>query len=387
MARKIMIKRSFFIKSPSQAVVTRSHCSTGKVEVIGGIKVKIGILLSGGVDSAVALYQLRNEGYEIVAYHMKTMKDEFFLNRQIKHKICCSPSDTADAKLIAKTAGVPLKVVDLHEIFKEKIITYYLQEYARGRTPNPCYFCNRFIKFGYLMDLMIEDGVDVISSGHYARVADGKLLRALDKEKDQSYFLASIEKERLKKIVFPNGDKTKDEIRDIAKKAGIHVHSKAESQDLCFIPDGDQKRFFEEQGIKIKSGPIFDKYGKKIGEHTGLINYTIGQRKIGVSAGERVYVTRICADRNALIVGNEKDVQSDKFSVIDFNLLVDIDKNFEATVKVRKNSTEVPCKVSLENHRVIVKTTMPVFAVAPGQAAVFYRGDIVIGAGIIEKIL
>nr|WP_041446575.1 tRNA 2-thiouridine(34) synthase MnmA [Pseudothermotoga thermarum] len=348
---------------------------------------KIGVMLSGGVDSAVALATLKEEGHRIVAYHMKTMPDEFFVNREIKHKVCCSPSDTLDAKIIANQFGVPLKIVNLHEVFHEKIITYFLNEYKSGRTPNPCFMCNQKIKFGYLMDLMLADGMDMVASGHYARIIDGKLYKAIDKERDQSYFLASVERHRLEKIIFPNGDKTKEQVREIAKKYSIHVHSKKDSQDLCFIPDGDHERFFIEHGVQVKPGPIFDKYGRKIGEHKGLIHYTIGQRKLGISVGERLYVKRLCAERNAVIVGTLEDVKSDKFIVKDLNLLIDCPKRFKATVKIRRNFNEESCEVEITNNVAVVKTEKPLFAVTPGQAAVFYDGDLVIGGGIIDSVL
>ncbi len=352
-----------------------------------GDGLKIGVLLSGGVDSAVALYTLQKQGHEVTAYHMKTMYDEFYVQKQIKHKVCCSPSDTFDAQMIAQRLKVPLKIINLQDIFKKSIIDYYLKEYELGRTPNPCYMCNRLIKFGYMMDLMLQDGVDAVSSGHYARVINGNLYKAVSKEKDQSYFLSSIDRERLKKIVFPNGDKTKDEIREIAKKADIHVHNKSESQDLCFIPDSDQLCFFQEHGFTPRPGPIFDKKGKKIGEHNGLVNYTIGQRKIGISTGERKYVIRICAKENALIVGDEKDVYADTFSVKDLNILADLGDRFSCTVKVRKNSQEVQCTVIVKDFSATVKADVPIFAVTPGQVAVFYEDEKVLAAGIIDEVL
>ncbi len=348
---------------------------------------RIGVLLSGGVDSAVALYTLMMEGHEVIAYHMKTMYDEFYVERQVKHKVCCSPSDTFDAQMIAKQLGVVLKIVNLQDVFKKSIIDYYLKEYTLGRTPNPCYFCNRMIKFGYVMDLMLQDGVDLVASGHYARVLDGKLYKAISKQKDQSYFLASIDRERLRKIVFPNGDRTKDQIREIAKKAKIHVHNKNESQDLCFIPDSDQIRFFQEHGIAIKPGPIVDKNGKKIGEHTGLVKYTIGQRKIGISTGQKNYVIEICAEKNALMVGTEEDVYAKKFSVKKLNILSDLSDRFISTVKVRKNSPESPCTVTITNDFAIVESEKPIFAITPGQVAVFYKDDMVLASGIIDEVL
>jgi tRNA-specific 2-thiouridylase len=348
---------------------------------------RVGVLLSGGVDSAVALYSLLEAGHDVIAYHMKTMPDEFYLAKQIKHKVCCSPADTFDAQLIAKHFSVPIKVIHVEDVFRRTVVDYYLEEYKNGRTPNPCYLCNRLIKFGFVMDLILNEGADKIASGHYARIIDGKLYRALDKEKDQSYFLASIERHRLAKIIFPNGDKTKSQVREIAAKANIHVHSKQESQDLCFIPDGDQESFFRENGIEFNEGPIYDVHGKELGRHKGLIRYTVGQRRLGVSLGSRTYVVRIDAQRNAIIVGKEEDVYRNKFSVSHLNFLVDLPKEFSAFVKVRKNTLEVPCFVRHNGSEAEIETKEPLFAVTPGQAAVFYDGELVLGSGIIEEVL
>ncbi len=348
---------------------------------------RVGVLLSGGVDSAVALYTLQKQGHEVIAYHMKTMDDHFYIQREIKHKVCCSPSDTFDAQKIASQLMVPLKIINLQDVFRKLIIDYYLKEYEKGRTPNPCYFCNQLIKFGYVMDLILKDNVDFVASGHYARVIDGKLYKAINRDKDQSYFLSSIKRDSLKRIIFPNGDRTKTEIREMARRANIHVYNKTESQDLCFIPDSDQQRFFKEFGITVKPGPILDMNGNKIGEHKGLVNYTVGQRRIGLSTGEKRYVVKICPKENALIVGNEKDVYSDSFCVSNLNILTDLSEKFISTVKVRKNSEEIPCTVILKDDLAIVKTDKPIFAVTPGQVAVFYKDEMVLASGIIDTIL
>lgn len=348
---------------------------------------KIGVLLSGGVDSAVALYSLLESGHDVVAYHMKTMPDEFYLERQIKHKVCCSPLDSLDAQLIAQRFKVPFKVLHVENFFHSNIVEYYINEYKGGRTPNPCYLCNRLVKFGFVMDRILEDGMDMVASGHYARIIDGKLYKALYEEKDQSYFLASIERQRLSRIIFPNGDKTKQQVREIAAKAQIHVHSKRESQDLCFIPDGVQEKFFQDHGVTFEPGPMYDVQGREIGQHRGLVNYTIGQRKIGVSLGKKMYVVRLDARRNALIVGEERDVYRDRFTVNQLNLLIDLPKEFKAKVKVRKNSPEISCHVRHDGFKAEVKSDEPIFAVTPGQIAVFYDGDLVLGGGIIEDNL
>ncbi|RKX48010.1 MAG: tRNA 2-thiouridine(34) synthase MnmA, partial [Thermotoga sp.] len=212
---------------------------------------KVGIALSGGVDSAVALYQLLEEGHEVKAYHMKTLKDEFFAKKTIKKKICCSPSDTMDAIKIAKKLGVELEIVDLSDSFKELIVRRFKDDLLKGLTPNPCVHCNRLIKFGILMDRALEDGMKLFASGHFARIVYSEkygkkmIAKAKDQKKDQSYFLALLSPERIDKLVFPNGNSTKEENRELAERIELHVSAKPESQDVCFIPDGKIESFLE----------------------------------------------------------------------------------------------------------------------------------------------
>lgn len=346
---------------------------------------KIGVALSGGVDSAVALYTLLKAGHKVTAYHIKTMPDEFYITREIKHKVCCSPSDTYDARMIADKFGVELKIVHMESFFRNTVISYFLSEHKKGRTPNPCYFCNRWVKFGKLFDLMIEDGMEMVSSGHYARIIDGKLYKAVDKQKDQSYFLSSIDRRKLSKIIFPNGEHMKEEIREIAKEAGIHVYNKTESQDLCFIPDGDQKRFLQENGLDFDKGYIVDESGKILGEHEGISLYTIGQRKLKIATGKKLYVISKDPVNNILIVGEKSSAFTNRFKVSNLNLLVEnLPRVFKASVKVRKKIEEVECTVTILNSSAEVITDRPIFAVTPGQIATFYSGDLVVMAGTID---
>ncbi|HOJ94863.1 MAG TPA: tRNA 2-thiouridine(34) synthase MnmA [Fervidobacterium nodosum] len=345
---------------------------------------KVGVLLSGGVDSAVALYLLIEKGYEVTAYHMKTVRDELYITKQIKHKVCCSPSDTHDAQLIAKKFGVPFKIIHVEDVFKEKIIDYFISENLAGKTPNPCFFCNDYIKFGFVMDVALSDGMDFVASGHYARILNGKLYRALDKEKDQSYFLASIKKEKLSKILLPNGEYSKETIRDIAERAGIHVAKKIDSQDLCFLPDNDFKSFFEERGVKIEPGNIITSEGKIIGKHEGLPFYTIGQRKLGVAAGQKLYVKAKNVEGNFIVVSPLDEVYQNEMKVKSLNIYADLHDEFLATVKIRKKFKEVPCRVKYLKDELKVQFLEPVFAVTPGQIAVFYNEDEVLCSGVIE---
>lgn len=364
--------------------------------ILRGVKVsnkktKVGVLLSGGVDSAVALYLLLERNYDVTAYHMKTVGDELYITKEIKHKVCCSPSDTYDAYMIAKKFNVPFKVVHVENAFKEKIISYFIKENLVGRTPNPCFFCNDYIKFGIVMDFAISDGMEYVASGHYARVVDGKLYKAMDKSKDQSYFLASIKREKFKKILLPNGEYSKEEIRKIAEKAGIHVAQKIDSQDLCFVPDNDFRSFFEDNGVQIKGGNIITTEGKIIGQHEGFPFYTIGQRKFGVATGKKYYVKSKNVDGNFLVVGLANEVYSKKMIVVNLNILSEdfkLPDEFLATVKIRKKFNEVECSAKLikinNEDALAVEFKEPAFAVTPGQIAVFYNGEQVICAGVIK---
>ncbi|MEN3042289.1 MAG: tRNA 2-thiouridine(34) synthase MnmA [Fervidobacterium sp.] len=346
---------------------------------------KVGILLSGGVDSAVALYLLLEQGYDVIAYHMKTVSDELYITKQIKHKVCCSPSDTYDARMIAKKFNVPFKIIHVEEVFKEKIINYFINENLLGRTPNPCFFCNDIIKFGVVFEQAISDGLDFIASGHYARIIDGKLYKAVDKNKDQSYFLASIKKEKLNKILLPNGEYSKDEVRKIAQRVGIHVAQKTDSQDLCFLPDNDFKSFFQEQGITIQKGNIITNEGRIIGQHSGLPFYTVGQRKFGIATGQKYYVKAKNIDGNYIVVAPLEELYQREMIVGNVNFLDDLPEQFQATVKIRKKFNEVSCFVKKLDGKLKISFEQPVFAVTPGQIAVFYNQDQVLCAGVIEK--
>ncbi|ODN29748.1 tRNA 2-thiouridine(34) synthase MnmA [Fervidobacterium thailandense] len=317
---------------------------------------------------------------------MKTVPDKLYITKEIKHKVCCSPSDTYDAQLIAKKFNVPFKILHIEDLFEEKIINYFIEENLAGRTPNPCFFCNELIKFGVVMEIALADGMDYVASGHYARIIDGKLYRALDKEKDQSYFLASIKKEKLERIILPNGEYTKEEIRKIAAQVGIHVSQKMDSQDLCFLPDNDLRSFFEERGIKIEGGNIITEDGRIVGKHDGLPFYTIGQRKIGVATGQRLYVKAKNVEGNFIVVAPVESVNQKTMKVKLFNTYEELPERFEATVKIRKKFKEVACTVNVQREGTLnVEFAEPTFGVTPGQIAVFYDGDKVICSGIIEK--
>lgn len=344
---------------------------------------RVAVLLSGGVDSAVALYLLMQRGYDVVAYHMRTVSWHAHSSDQVSRDVGCSPSDTTDAQLVASKFGVPFKVVDVGDVFRKEIIEYFVSENLLGRTPNPCFFCNDRIKFGHLMELAFCEGADFVASGHYARIRNGRLLRAIDPSKDQSYFLASVKREKLERIILPNGEYTKDEVRRIAQGAGIHVSSKAESQDLCFVADGDLRSFFKAQGVSVESGNVIDESGRIVGRHDGLPFYTVGQRKLGVAVGRKLYVKSKNVEGNFIAVAPLEELYKRDMKVELVNSYFELPRHFRATVKVRKKFKEVGCEVHVEGDSLYVTFDEPVFAVTPGQIAVFYDGDYVVCAGVI----
>jgi len=358
-----------------------------------GLKIlKVGIALSGGVDSAVALYRLIKEGHEVKAYHMKTLKDDFFVKKSIKKKICCSPSDTIDAIKIAKKFGVELKIVDLSDPFRKLVIERFKDDLLKGLTPNPCVHCNRLIKFGILMDQAIQDGMEYFSSGHFANIVysdkykKNMIAKAKDHKKDQSYFLALLNPEKIDKLMFPNGKSTKEENRKLAKEITLHVSEKPESQDVCFIPDGKIESFLLDEGIDERKGLIVDEDGKILGNHRGYFLYTIGQRKgLRISLGKKMYVKKTIARTNLVVVSPLEKVFFKGLVAVDPVWHAELPDEFEATCKVRKKAQEVRCFVKRRGNEVIVEFEKEVFAVTPGQIAVFYDSDILLGGAIIKE--
>ncbi|ACB08773.1 tRNA 2-thiouridine(34) synthase MnmA [Thermotoga sp. RQ2] len=354
---------------------------------------KVGVALSGGVDSAVALYLLLKEGHEVKAFHMKTKEDEFFLKKEIKKKVCCSPSDTADAIRIARSLGVEIEIVDVREVFREKVIEPFKRDLLRGLTPNPCVHCNRYVKFGYFMDYVLSQGFDAFASGHYARVEfSGKygkkvIKKGVDGKKDQSYFLARIEPWRIEKLLFPNGIYTKEEIRRIAEEAGIHVAKKQESQDVCFIPDGSIENFLKDEGITLSEGKVITEKGEVVGHHRGYPLYTVGQRK-GLKIekfGERLYVREKIPESNVVVVSGLEDVFFSGLIAEDPVWHVEVPEEFRCVCRVRKKSEEAPAVVRVRDNEVEVRFEKKVFAVTPGQIAAFYDEDTLLGGAIIKE--
>lgn len=339
--------------------------------------------MSGGVDSSVAAALLNQAGHEVIGVTMKLTNTPN------------SRRAIADARKVAKKLGIPHHVIDLQDTFERTIISDFCREYASGRTPNPCVQCNRHIKFGILWEKAKKLGADFLATGHYARIEKTNRGRYLlkkgeDKEKDQSYFLCQLNQEQLKRTLFPVGNLTKDKVREIAQQMELPVATRPESQEICFVTDNNHGRFLKENySGKIKTGPIMDLKGNKLGEHQGIMFYTIGQRKgLGISAAKPLYVTAIEPEKNTVIVGPKEQTYSSELVADNLNWIADTlpKKSIKVKARVRYRHPEAEAIVRMiDENNVHVKFAKPQMAITPGQAVVFYDGDIVIGGGSIIR--
>ncbi|ADL07893.1 tRNA (5-methylaminomethyl-2-thiouridylate)-methyltransferase [Thermosediminibacter oceani DSM 16646] len=357
-------------------------------------KNRVVVAMSGGVDSSTCAYLLKKQGYEVIGITMQIWQDpsEDYTYREGG---CCSIGAVYDARKVAEKLGIPYYVLNFKEEFNQKVIEYFIEEYLRGRTPNPCIACNRYIKFEALLQKAMEVDAYYLATGHYARIeydsASGRYLlkKAVDKSKDQSYALYNLTQGQLEHLIMPLGYFTKSQIRDIAKEAGLPVAEKPDSQEICFVND-DYKEFLKEKASgRIKPGPIVDKNGRILGQHKGIAFYTIGQRRgLGISAGKPLYVIDIDRKRNAVVVGEEKDLLTKEFTAdhvnwIAFDVLDDKKRVF---AKIRYNFDEKPAQIMpLNSGMVKVVFDEPQKSVTPGQSVVFYDGDVVLGGGIISE--
>lgn len=335
--------------------------------------------MSGGVDSSVAGYLLLKEGYSVSGYTMITGA-----NTELDR------SAVESAKTVSERLSINHHTIDLSGEFRRHVINYFIQEYGAAKTPNPCAYCNRFIKFGKLAERAFMDGNGFFATGHYALLekesSTGKhfLKRGKDKNKDQSYFLFYLKADMLEKIIFPLGALTKKETIGIAEKAGLDCRNRPESTDACFLGDGDYRDFIKKHGVTEKPGDIIYVDGRKLGIHSGLHNYTIGQRKgLRIAFEKPLYVVRFDYQKNSIIVGKEEHLYTDKLKIEDVNLLYPIQSQIiECQVKIRYRHTPVSAKVMLDlkgSAEIIFRS--PQRAVTPGQAAVFYDNEILIGGG------
>ena len=354
-----------------------------------GNKKKAIIAMSGGVDSSVAALMIKEKGYECIGATMKLFHNDDIVS---KAKTCCSVDDISDARNVADSLGMPYYVFNFTDNFKEKVIDKFVSCYENGCTPNPCIDCNRYLKFDKLFNRMNEIGYDYVVTGHYAIIEyyeeSGRyiLKKSADKNKDQSYVLYSMTQEQLAHTLFPLGSLNKEQAREIAEKHGFVNARKHDSQDLCFVPDGKYIDFIRKYTNKeYPSGNFIDKNGKILGEHKGIVGYTIGQRKgLNVSSQCPLYVTDILTDTNEIVLGSNEDLFSSVLYATDFNwILWDYPpKEFRAKAKVRYRQQEQDATVYvLDNKNVKIEFDMPQRAITKGQAAVLYDGDTVIGGG------
>ncbi len=344
--------------------------------------------MSGGVDSSVAGYLLREQGYEVIGVTMKVWPQDCISRAEDK---CCGPQAVADARGVAHALGFPHYVVDEAEQFEKLVIDYFASEYQAGRTPNPCVMCNEKLKFGKLWQKAEALGCEFIATGHYAIIeqrGDGFVLRkGTDARKDQSYFLFSLRREQLQRALTPLGAMSKPEIREIARKLGLKVADKADSQEICFVPGQDYKAFLRGHlgEETFHRGGIYDRDGTFIAAHDGIEMFTIGQRK-GLPGGspQARYVIDIDATSNRVIVGNADDLLVEEFEIERVNWISDtaMNETSEVTVKIRYNHPGTAATiVPLDANRCRVQLREPQRAITPGQAAVIYDGDIALGGG------
>ena len=354
---------------------------------------RVAVAMSGGVDSAVAAALLVDEGHEVVGFTMNLWPA--WVPQGDGGAGCCGVGAAEDARAAARTLGIPHYVLNLRDAFEREVIGYFVEAYARGRTPNPCIACNRAIKFRLLLDRVLGLEMDVLATGHYARVErapDGRrlLLRAVDRRKDQSYVLAGLDQAQLARVRFPVGAHTKAAVREIARAHGLGVAEKADSQEICFVPHGNYGDVVARLApAAARPGPIYDLAGRHVGDHRGVGRYTVGQRRgLGVPGHAPRYVLEVDAERNALVVGDAGDTRCAELWATDVNwIAVPLDGEREVAARVRHAASDLSATIApAPDGRVHVRFATPPRAAAPGQAIVFYEGDVVLGGGVIDGV-
>jgi tRNA-specific 2-thiouridylase len=361
----------------------------------------IAVAMSGGVDSSTVAAMLRADGYNVVGLTMQLWNQRRLAGREGMPEAvtgrCCSLDDVYDARRVAETIGIPYYVVNHEDRFERDVVRPFVQEYLSGRTPIPCSLCNNHLKFDQLLVVAQQIGAEAVATGHYARVEFDEptgrwlLKRPTDRSKDQTYFLFGLTQEQLSRTLFPLGGMTKPEVRELARKHGLALAEKPDSQEICFVPGGDYKRFLDaylaEQGDSLPdtSGELVTSDGRVIGEHTGIHNFTVGQRKgLGVATGSPLYVLQIKGDQRQVVVGEQENLYS-KALIARRTNLISIEELLEPkrlAVKIRHRHEAAPAVVEKRDaDEILVTFDEPQRAVTPGQAAVFYDGDVVVGGG------
>lgn len=359
--------------------------------VIASKKTRVVCGMSGGVDSSATAALLLEQGYEVVGITLKLWPQDCVSRAEDK---CCGPQAVSDARAVCHKLGIPYYLIDEAEQFQRKVIQYFADEYKAGRTPNPCVMCNQNLKFGRLIDRADQLGAEFIATGHFARLErkNGRILlkRGRDLKKDQSYFLFSLRQDQLARALFPLGDRTKGDTRELARHCQLKTADKEESMEICFVPDNDYGKFLEQAKLATRHrGDIVDKQGRVLGQHDGIEFYTIGQRRgLGISSAQPLYVIDLDAANNHVVVGKEADLACSEFTVDRCNWIPfdTLPASLEVTAKIRYNHPGTPATVTpLGSGRARVRLHAAQRAVTPGQAAVFYHDDLVVGGGWILR--
>ena len=354
---------------------------------------RVVVAMSGGVDSSVAAALMVRAGYDVVGMMMRLWTDDALGGAE--HNRCCTPEQMSDARRIADKLGIPFYVLDTKDIFRSTVVQYFIDQHRDGYTPNPCLACNRHIRFDWLLNNALALDADYLATGHYARISPGqnggwKLRSGLDAEKDQSYVLSVMGQSQLARVKFPVGEYHKYEVRALAEELGLNVAGKKDSQDLCFLGNSDYRDFLRLHAPDVMApGQIVNSDGELLGEHQGLANYTIGQRKgLGISSSQPLYVLAMNPYKNALVVGSRDQLGRDQLTAEHVNWVsggAPAD-HFRADVKIRYRAKAQPATIQVGDQQTLsVKFDEPQRDITPGQAAVIYQGDNCLGGGVIAK--
>jgi len=359
-------------------------------------KITVAIAMSGGVDSSVAAALLKREGYDVVGLTMDLFSLPKDFCRDENLKSCCGMKAKEDANRVARVLGIEHFVINMKDIFQKEVITNFIGEYTQGRTPNPCIRCNQHIKFKALLEKAEKLGAEYLATGHHIRIGldkgkdQYKLLKGKDPNKDQSYFLYTMTQKQLQKTLFPVGDFTKKEVRAFARELDLPVAERVESQEVCFIPDDNYVRFLKEAQPEIfRPGPIVNEEGKVLGEHPGIFHYTIGQRRgMGIAAESPLYVLEIRPEDNTIVAGKNERLYRKTLLASHVHWITQPDEPGPASLKarIRYRHSEAPARLTdVSSDPVVVEFEESQRAITPGQAVVFYDGEIVLGGGIIQN--
>lgn len=354
---------------------------------------KVVVGMSGGVDSSVAAYLLKEQGYDVIGVTMQIWQDEEQAAQE-ENGGCCGLNAVDDARRVAAALEIPYYVMNFKKEFKENVIDYFVEEYQNGRTPNPCIACNRYVKWESLLQRSLSIGAEYIATGHYARVVqleNGRytLRRSATLAKDQTYALYNLTQEQLKRTLMPVGKYTKDEVRAIAEKINLRIANKPDSQDICFVPDGDYAAYIEEEaGVKVPEGNFVLTDGTVLGRHKGITHYTVGQRKgLGLALGYPAFVLEIRPETNEVVIGTKEESMTTQLRARNLNFMAveDLTEPLHVFTKIRYNHKGAWCTIEKTGEDEVLCTfDEPQRAVTPGQAVVFYDGEYVLGGGTIQ---